>query len=419
MNLRVLHVFFRFYIEWTFISLIFVIFHLLSSQQFPLTASMGISAAGSIVFAISLNKKPHLGKPLFFLIIFPLIVFIGNVSGLELFYGTIMALFIFWRILKFHEDTTSHSESLWLAVTFLIGVFISPLAYFYGGKYLIQIGCLLIFQLLFILWGQFLLKWLDFETASKRRFVISYSKLFGWTLVLVAVFTVGRDLLKELFFLVLQTIGWVLSLMLYPFFSWITSRSIQERAAEVFSHQNPNAEYDSSIESAKPVFNPEFWGPILFAIITGITFYLIFKKSSLFKKEQISGNVQPGFITSAQLNDPAHGNQLLNRRSVAPVNQIRKEIFLLEKFAHKKGLGRLNHESIKEWFNRLGIKSESRTVHTYEKVRYGEYEEQHIAGWFKDDIRRIKKQFITLEKSRKEEQKQGLKGTLKKVLKRN
>ncbi|MBS8263251.1 hypothetical protein DYI25_02225 [Mesobacillus boroniphilus] len=418
MKNRVLNVFFRFYIEWTFASLILVIFHLLSSQVMPLLAAMGIAAAASMLFTVLLELKPHLAKPLYFLVIMPLLFVAGNLSNLEIFYLGIMAILIFSRVLKFHQDSTSHSESVWLVVTFLIGVFVSPLAYFYGESYLIQIVFLLIFQLLFVLSGQFLLKWMDIKLGSKKRFVVTYSKLLGFILLLVAVLTFGRDLLKQIFFIVLQVIGWMLSLLLYPFFAWIASPAMQARANKVFSGQLPNMENDIPFEQSRQVFDPDFWGPILFVIIIGLAFYLIYKKTNLFSRQTKEEAVQAGFFTTTSIDGPANSGHLTRRRTVVPSNLIRKEIFQLEKYAYKKELGRLNHEDVKEWFERLGIHYEPRTIQTYERVRYGEHLDENIDSWFKDEIKTIKKQFNALEKLRKEESKTGLKDNIKNIFRR-
>jgi hypothetical protein len=418
MKSRVLNVFFRFFIEWTFVSLILVIFHLLSSQQMPLLASMGTAAAASVVLTILLEMKPQFAKPLYFLIIIPLLFLAGHLSNLEHFYTGVMAILIFWRVLKFHQDSTSHSESVWLVVTFLIGVFVSPLAYFYGGSYLIQIVFLLIFQLLFVLSGQFLLKWIDVELGSKKRFVVTYSKLLGVILLLVAVLTFGRDILKEFFFIVLQVIGWTLSLLLYPLFAWIASPSMQARANKVFSGQMPNIENDTSIEQARQVFDPNFWGPILFAVLVGLAFYFIYKKSNFFSRQHEEEAVQAGFVTTTSVDGPANSSLLTRRRTGIPGNLIRKEIFQLEKYAHKKELGRLTHEDVKEWFDRLGIKYDPRTVRTYERVRYGEHLDVDLDGWFKDEIKAIKKQINVMEKLRKEEGRTGLKDNIKNIFRR-
>ena len=418
MKRRVLNIFFRFFIEWTFASLILVIFHLLSSQQMPLLATMGTAAAASILFTILLDRKPNLAKPLYILVIIPLLFLTGSLSNLEHFYTGIMAILIFWRVLKFHQDSTSHSESVWLVITFLIGVFISPLAYFYGGSYLIQIVFLLIFQLLFILSGQFLLKWMDIEPGSKKRFAVTYSKLLGVILLLVAVLTFGRGILKEIFFYALQLVGWTLSLLLYPFFAWIGSADMQARANKVFSGQLPDMENETSIKQAREVFDPDFWGPILFAVLVGLAFYFIYKKTNLFSRQPAEDAVQAGFVTTTSIEGPTSSGLLKRRRPAVPDNLIRKEIFHLEKYANKKELGRLQHEDVREWFDRLGIQYDLRTIQEYEKVRYGENLVEHMDGWFKDEIKAIKKQFNLLEKLKKEEGKTGLKDNLKNIFRR-
>lgn len=418
MKSRVLNIFFRFFIEWTFVSLILVVFHLLSSQQMPLFSSMLIAAAASVFFTLLLELKPHLAKPLYLLVVTPLLFIAGNMSNLENFYTGFMTIFIFWRVLKFHQDSTSHSESVWLVVTFLIGVFISPLAYFYGASYLFQVVFLLIFQLLFILSGQFLLKWLDIEKDSKKRFFVTYTKLLGVVLLLVTVLTFGRGILKEIFFFVLQLAGWTLSMLLYPFFAWIGSADMQARANKAFSGQLPNMENESPFEQSRQIYDPDFWGPILFAALIAIGFYFIYKKTSLFSRQKEEEAAEAGFITTAHIGRGANSSEFTRRQKAAPENHIRKEVFQLEKYAHKKELGRLNHEDVKEWFERLRIQYDPRTIQTYEKVRYGEHLDESSDGWFKDEIKNVKKQINVLEKLKKEESKKGLKENFKHFFRR-
>ena len=417
MKSRVLNVFFRFFIEWTFVSLILVLFHLLSSQRMPLLSTMIMAAAASVLFVFLLELKPQLAKPVYLLAIMPLLFVAGNLSNLGNFYTGIMAIFVFWRVLKF-QDSTSHSESVWLVLTFLIGIFVSPLAYFYGGSYLIQIVFLLIFQLLFILSGQFLLKWIDVELASKKRFAVTYSKLLGMIFLLVAVLTFGRGILKDFFFFVLQLVGWTLSMLLYPFFAWIGSADMQARANKVFSGSLPNMENETSIKQAKQVFDPDFWGPILFAALIGIGFYFIYKKTSLFSRQKEEEAAEAGFITIAQIEGGANSRELTGRQKAAPENYIRKEIFQLEKYAHKKELGRFTHEDVKEWFDRLKIQYDPRTIQKYERVRYGDHLDEKSDGWFKEEIKKIKKQIIELEKLKKEENKKSLKENFKHIFRR-
>ncbi|MGV2940980.1 hypothetical protein AB5I83_15380 [Mesobacillus sp. LC4] len=418
MKSRILNVFFRFYIEWTFASLILVVFHLLSSQQMPLLSTMIMAATASILFKLLLELKPQIAKPLYLLAVMPLLFVAGNLSNLGNFYTGIMAIFIFWRVLKFHQDSTSHSESVWLVLTFLIGLFVSPLAYFYGGSYLIQIVFLLIFQLLFILSGQFFLKWMDIEVHSKKRFFVTYSKLLGVIILLVSVITFGRNLIKDIFFYVLQLIGWTLSFLLYPLFSWIGSPEMQARANKAFSGQLPNMENESPIEQSKQVFDPNVWGPILFVVLIIIGFYFIYKRTNLFSRSQEEEAVEPGYVTTTFVDGATNGSDFTRRKKTIPDNHIRKEIFQLEKYAHKKELGRFNHEDIKEWFDRLRIQYDPRTIQTYEKVRYGEQLDTQLEGWFMDEIKKVRKQINTIEKLKKEESKTGLKGNFRHFFRR-
>ncbi|WLR53684.1 hypothetical protein LC048_14255 [Mesobacillus subterraneus] len=71
-----------------------------------------------------------------------------------------------------------------------------------------------------------------------------------------------------------------------------------------------------------------------------------------------------------------------------------------------------------EWFDRIGIHYDIRTIQTYERVRYGEDLDECMDGWFKDEIKAIKKQFNKLEKIRNEDNVTGLKDNIKKIFRR-
>jgi hypothetical protein len=419
LNTKVLNVFFRVYIEWTFATMIFLVLHLLSSQQLPLFTTMTIVGIGGLVFAILLEKKGDLAKPLYFLLVMPSLYLAGLLTGLKIFYLTIMALFIFWRTLKHYEDSTGHSESKWLVLTFLIGVFISPLAHFHGDQYLNQIAFLLTFQLLFIFSGQFFIKLIDNEIISKRKFVMDFAKLLGLGLFIMGVITFGRNFIKEGFFMILQAIGWIFTMILYPIFSWVENPILKERASRLLSSRMPGAkEYESPFADIKQTIDANFWGPILFAAVGLLVFYYLYKKTNLFNKEAEQDVSISGYITTSSLNDSMLNAPFYKKASGKPVDQIRNEIYQLEKFAYKKDLARLNHEAITEWLNRLGINYDDRTVNTYELVRYGDSVNHEVEDWFKEEIKSIKNQLTIIQKERKDANKAGVKDSLKNVFKR-
>jgi hypothetical protein len=418
MNKHVLNVFFRYYIEWTFASLILLLLHLLSSKPMPLLFSMVISATASLSFTVLLEKKGNLAKPLYFLLIMPSIFLAGFMGGLATFYISLLALFVFWRTLRHFQDATARSESIWLVLTFFIGLFMTPLASFHESVYLKQMTFILLFQLLFTFLGQFVLKWIDVEFLLKRKFAFDFSKLLGAGLLLVMAISIGRNIIKETFFFILQGVGWVLSMIFYPFFAWIDHPLVKERASRLFSQKQEEAEYKSQFDISKQLIDPDLWGPILFGSIGAIIFFYLYKRTSLLKKDQEIEVTPNGFIISNLISDKMSGDAYFKRNSAIPANYLRKEIYQLEKFARKKDLGRLSHEAINEWLNRLCIDYDERIVDEYQNIRYGGIEKENSEDWVTKEIRSIKKQFSNLHKERKEASKPGLKDSIKSVFRR-
>lgn len=418
MDKHVLKVFYKVYIEWTFAALIILMLHLLSSQEMPLYAAMGMSALSIYAFAYYLQKKVQMAKPLFFISVMPLLVLASYIAGLQFFYTAIIAVIIFWRTMVYHEDATNNSETVWLVLTFLTGLLLTPLAHYYGGQYLMQISFLLIFQLLFVIAGQFFIKWIDIEQVTKKRFAADFSRLLGAGVLIVCLITFGRNIIKNIFFFILQGIGWIFSMLLYPVFTLVEEPLDIGRSNELLSKLKQQQEDEPLFTNSSSGINAEFWGPIVFALIGVAIFWYLYKKTSLFNKEE-EPQISPGaLIISSSISDNTYGNRLFKKNSSTPVNQIRKEIYQLEKFAHKKDLGRLKHEAIHEWLTRIGVHFDTGVVKTYQDVRYGNIEENKDLNWFKEEIRNIKKQLNMIHKEKKEENRAGISDSIRKVLKK-
>lgn len=418
MDKHVLKVFYKVYIEWTFAAMIILMLHLLSSQEMPLYAAMGMSALSIYTFAYFLQKKGQMAKLLFFISVLPLLVLASYIAGLQFFYTAIIALIIFWRTMVYHEDTTSNSETVWLVLTFLTGLLLTPLAHYYGGQYLMQISFLLIFQLLFIIGGQFFIKWIDIEQITKKRFAADFSKLLGAGILIVSVITFGRNIIKEIFFFILQGIGWIFSLLLYPVFTLVEEPLDIGRSNELLSKLKQQQEDEPLFTNSSSGIDAEFWGPIVFALLGAAIFWYLYKKTNLFNKEEETQIAPGGLIISSSISDSAYTNKLFNKNASTPVNQIRKEIYQLEKFARKKDLGRLKHEGIHEWLTRVGVQFDAGVVKNYQDVRYGNIEENKDINWFKEEIRNIKIQLNAIYKEKKEENRAGISDSIKSILKK-
>lgn len=113
-------------------------------------------------------------------------------------------------------------------------------------------------------------------------------------------------------------------------------------------------------------FDPAALISILFIMVIIFLFIYIYKKNI---KVRFVKNGAVFASYSQQIEDEG---TLLSRRyqHIAPENQIRKEIFHLERHAAKFDLGRKESESLPEWFDRIGLKDPEKIVDAYEIVRY-------------------------------------------------
>jgi hypothetical protein len=84
-------------------------------------------------------------------------------------------------------------------------------------------------------------------------------------------------------------------------------------------------------------------------------------------------------------------------RGPAPHEYVRKLIYQLQIYADKHEMGRFEHETVREWFQRLGFINHEDLLLAYEDVRYGNVvisksEANHFEGVIADLKREIKQQ---------------------------
>jgi hypothetical protein len=121
----------------------------------------------------------------------------------------------------------------------------------------------------------------------------------------------------------------------------------------------------------------EMSGLLVFAIAVVLLFVLVLLAIS-FVKRQVKRRFIKVDVQEAMLNSPIqiHRDNLVeekkfsffNRKVRVPDNPIRKMVFQFEKKAVKHNKGRKVHETIEDWFKRIGIEAD---INVYQGVRYG------------------------------------------------
>ncbi|WP_042142906.1 hypothetical protein [Paucisalibacillus sp. EB02] len=135
----------------------------------------------------------------------------------------------------------------------------------------------------------------------------------------------------------------------------------------------------------------EMSGLLVFAIVIVLLFVFVLLSISFMKRQ-----VKRRFIKVELQEDTLNSNihiyrdkiveekklPFFNRKVKTPDNPIRKMVFQFERKADKHKKGRKAHETIEDWFKRIGIEAD---INVYQGVRYGN---QSVSDTEKDSLRK-------------------------------
>lgn len=156
------------------------------------------------------------------------------------------------------------------------------------------------------------------------------------------------------------------------------------------------------IEEGSPKeFDPIIVNSITIIIITCIAFYIIWK---VYKKREYFKLPNTPIFESILITDKEGTGQKPIRYNKPPKNEIRKEIFKLEKKL-KPPLNRNRGETIDAWIERIHMEEDApiqvdTIIKTYNNVRYANQENNELFRQFKEEVNKLYSYQKTLKKKK-------------------
>lgn len=340
-------------------------------NEFPrIFAFLGICLFGIVLFSMLLSRFLNKGKWLYFITIFPLLFIAGQLLGLSFLISAMSGLFIFWRGISLFDDHSEHSEALIVLLSFLIGLVVIIYSAMSHYSYQNQIVFFLIFELFLVLTAAFIKKWNAIH-KDKWRFAQYFIKTLTLFSLIGLLLTFVLKYLQKAVFAILQLIVLGLSSFVGPVINnlqYLLNNNSKKGFKPNLKESDVKLEAENFHEHSFGITENNLYLLLIMAV-AGFIIYLIYKRNMRFRKTSgISlANVE---ITTGVLS--ALKPSFIHKRVKPPNDFIRREIFDLQKFGHKLHLGRLPHETLEEWWKRIGIPSSGNIIQVYEKVRYGE-----------------------------------------------
>ncbi|KOP81888.1 hypothetical protein ACFFHH_24785 [Cytobacillus solani] len=386
-------------IEIIFGALVFFALNALDGNKVSLLFYFIIMITSCLVFLFLLEMFKERGKLLFFVLLLPAMLIVWHSLGVPIFFSLLISFLVFWRTISHVNEQDKQNQGKWLLFSILLGVFILFMGGASSPANIAAIGGLMITQVLFIIIGGFLRRWLDVDTKikNKKQFFLPFLSIILFIGTAGLLITVGRNVFKALFFSVLNLGVYIITFIAKPFFNWAESQDWSKKIAELIDSEEQEASEETPIEldelGQNAFLDPTVIATILFIAILLFFFFYIYKRN---RKKINEGDMGPvaGFFTESSFMKDRTGI-FQNRKRIPPTDSIRKEIFALERFAKKLNLGRQSYESLSEWMNRVGMLDTSDIISVYEKVRYGGFhytkqEETHFLKRIEEKKRELK-----------------------------
>ena len=397
---RMMRVMYLQIIEIIFVALLILPYFSLHGREVPFQAYFTMMIVSSLVFVFFLEKMKDGGKLFYLILILPAILITGNALAFPLILNLLLGLFLFWRTISNHQEHDKENEGKWILATILLGI----VELFIFSAIVAIIVKIMIGQIVFILLGNFLKRWLELETpfSEKKQFFIPFTIVMTIIGVSGFLITINMNGLRWVFFSILKMGVTVFTFLAKPFFDWAEKQNWADEMEKLALNEEDEFAEEALSEIEK-IENDVIFDPMIFSILfilgLALLFLYIYKQKKTFVGPE---KAEGGIGYTSETNFFKKENSFFRRgKSTPPADLIRKEMYSFEKFAQKFHHGRESFESFSEWMNRLGIKNFDYMNAIYEKVRYGEasYSEQEAIE-FKNQLTMKKKELKERQKAK-------------------
>lgn len=388
-------------LECVYLYFLLFLFYTRTGKLPPMAATLCVIASGLLFLVFSLKMKkgskftPFIGAILS--------GGIGYFLGLTPMSALICIVFIFFRISAFTKDTALWTEERRkLALTFYCSSFlIFFLGWIFKYPYMNWLFWnVILFTVLFSI-GRYLQQ-TDSNTVNRNpKFLAAF---FGIAFLFAAgIASLLLPFAKWLLFNFFKGIILLISFLLAPLFNLVEGKHLQLKVLKgpqdkiAGKEQKPNSVFTDHV-----VHHVPFWISLIVLAAILIVIWILIKK---FKQRNISQSEQPVKLLIEHFPSfEKKGGKSRFFRSSAPQEYMRRLIYQLQLFADRHKMGRHSHETLREWFDRLGFSMDEALFIAYDNVRYGNVILTKI------DLKDIEVSIENLKREIKDRSKEGQKG---------
>ncbi|MGD6899635.1 hypothetical protein [Bacillus infantis] len=344
-----------------------------SGDMLPVFYSFSILAASAVLSFFLLNAAGR-GSLLFFPAVLPLIFIAGTLLGFSWFALLCFGVLVFWRTQSAYKDPDGSSDSKLFILVFAGGFAVILAAVFLDRTWIGKLVWMVVLQEAFIITAGFFSRLAASGTSRKNKGLL----IRDFVLAMLGIFAIGAaavaaiPAVSGLFFSMMRGVAYLFGAAASPFFQWA-----EKRDWSVSLNEEPESQDQQLDESREQPLMEEQGQGFEMVLAAAAAACLVFIMYYLYKKKKKSSgedmqDKEDSYITVEREPGGDGGMDRVKKRTEAPLDPVRREIYQLESYSGKLQLGRRQSESFPEWMNRIGLHVDPITSSIYEKVRYGE-----------------------------------------------
>lgn len=349
---------------------------------------VGVILVSYVVLLYGLKLQKVSGTlPFIGAILSGVVAYIFDFTLMSVFLCTI---FLFFRLSAFFKDSSLWKEERpTLAILFYCSGFIIFLeGWIFKYPYMNWLFGIVIGFTILLSVGNYLR---HLEGSKGNRNVSGIASAIGIAVLLTGMVTLLLPVVKWLLKNIFEGLTLLIGILLMPLFKLVESIGIlqlklKNQPKDEFEQAALTKEKSSITEEI--IYNMPIWvWFVLLIVLLLIAWYFIRKIRMVDENSEdivsLEGEHAPTMLKMEK--------RRRFFREPAPQEYLRKLFYQLQLYAEKHGLGRYDHETIREWFDRVGFQKNEELFKAYESVRYGgNVILKHDAKHFEDIIQGIK-----------------------------
>lgn len=338
-----------------------------------LPSFLGVLAAAIFVLLFSLTQKQVSGSvPFIGAVVSGLIAYLLGFTFMSVL---LITVFLYFRIKGFYKDPTLwKNDRIKLAVIFYCsGLVIFLVGAIFKFPYMNWLfGIVIAFTILLSV-GRYLQHIVGENTIRNTPII---SGILGIAVTLSAIITLVVPIFRGVFSYFFDGIAVVVEQLAKPIFSIAEEITLMTPVEDPYADQDNELLYEA-IESEEKVSmagsdsflsNIPIWVWGIFLVL-GLFILWFFLR----KKKMVADNIshKKSSIQIERTYSLSSSARKRGRREPEPNAYLRKLFYYLQTDCERYGFGRLEHETIREWFDRVGFQKNEELFIAYDSVRYG------------------------------------------------